>query len=419
MKKILFVAPHSFPIKSSESICNAKLAYSLACAGYKVDVYSCTDHSTYPSDAYLSALLSSPNNLTISSIVPDYNIQRNFPLRKLLRAGLFNLKVLLKTGYFYNGISIPYLILKKILEDISKRGSFDYDVVITRGFHTDLVGITLARRFGVKWIANWNDPYPSVKFPTPYGKGYNTKLPYFENRLYNDIQRFASVHTFPNSRLRDYMLKCFGNVEKKYTVIIPHMALRALYNNNCMSDGILRIIHCGDLRAPRSPRNFLKALSKYLEVNPEYSKVIDCSFIGKVDDDIPHLIRELGLSSSVNLNKGLNYRDALAAISKSNVSLIIEAECEEGIYLPTKVVDSIQCGIPIFAVSPTPGVLNDMIRSKQIGYFAENTSVDSIYEQISIIVKDYKHGNLPKVSPNQCHEFFDSDIVEQYRQLIN
>ena len=39
MKRILFIAPESFPVMSSESICNSKVAYVLASAGYKVDVY--------------------------------------------------------------------------------------------------------------------------------------------------------------------------------------------------------------------------------------------------------------------------------------------------------------------------------------------------------------------------------------------
>ena len=50
MKRILFIAPHAFPIKSSESICNSKVAQSLAEAGYKVDVFTCKDNSAYPSD---------------------------------------------------------------------------------------------------------------------------------------------------------------------------------------------------------------------------------------------------------------------------------------------------------------------------------------------------------------------------------
>lgn len=38
MKRILYIAPHSFPIKSSESICNSKVAYVLASMGYQIDV---------------------------------------------------------------------------------------------------------------------------------------------------------------------------------------------------------------------------------------------------------------------------------------------------------------------------------------------------------------------------------------------
>ena len=55
MKRILFIAPESFPVMSSESICNSKVAYVLASAGYKVDVYTCDDRDTYPEDNLIDA----------------------------------------------------------------------------------------------------------------------------------------------------------------------------------------------------------------------------------------------------------------------------------------------------------------------------------------------------------------------------
>ena len=65
MKRILFIAPESFPVMSSESICNSKVAYVLASAGYKVDVYTCDDRDTYPKDNLIDAYLRSHKNLRI------------------------------------------------------------------------------------------------------------------------------------------------------------------------------------------------------------------------------------------------------------------------------------------------------------------------------------------------------------------
>lgn len=57
MKRIVYIAPHSFPIKSSESICNSKVAYVLASMGYQIDVFACSDSSTYPKDSKIDQFL--------------------------------------------------------------------------------------------------------------------------------------------------------------------------------------------------------------------------------------------------------------------------------------------------------------------------------------------------------------------------
>ncbi len=419
MKKILFIAPHAFPIRSSESICNAKVAFALAEAGYDVDVYTCNYPSTYPPDMELNTKLTSLSNLKIRYIYPEYIIRRSDPKGKLLRSIAYNVKILLQTGYFYNGASIPYLIYKQILKDVERLGEFNYDVIMTRGYFTDIAGILLHKKFRTKWIANWNDPYPIQKFPPPYGTGPFTKLPFFENRIYTDLKKRADFHTFPNNRLRDYMLKCFGSVDINHTAVIPHMALSMLFSKKEAINTKLRLVHTGNLTAPRSPIRFLKALAKYIHDYPCNKEKIECILVGETEKTAREYINEYGLEDNVTILKGVNYNEALKYIRSSNVSLIIEAECEEGIYLPTKVVDSLQTGTPIFAISPDRGVLKDLLQSYKIGYFSPNNSEDKIYETLKKIFDDYTANKLPIISPQSCPIFFDESIIESYKAILD
>lgn len=420
MKHILFIAPHSYPIKSSESICNSKVAYTLAQAGFKVDVYTCDDTSTYPADVVLDKQLRDSKNLRITTVRPDYAILRRDPFWKILRSVLYNAKILLKTGYFYNGIATSYLILKQIRKDFKKGLLCDCDTVITRGYNTDLVGIYLSKKMGFKWIANWNDPFPMSKFPAPYGTGPDTRLPYFEQKVYNDIQKYATLHTFPNDRLRNYMLKCFKMVQHDKTDVIPHMALSLLTPSvrKDSSGNALRMVHCGNAKHPRSPELFLRALAS-VRKEKRYSQIpLECYFIGGVDTYVDRLIADLGLSDTVKLIPGMNYKDAISFIASCHVSLIIEAQCDEGIYLPTKVVDSFQVGVPILAISPTMGVLKDYTSSYNVGYCADNRSEESIKAQLCRIVDDFIKNSLPVVNKDACPVVFEDAILNIYKRII-
>lgn len=412
MKRILFIAPHSYPIKSSESICNSKVAYMLAESGYKVDVYTCSDSSTYPADIVLDSKLRDSENLSIYTVTPDYIILRKEPLARIVRAVAYNTKILLQTGYFYNGISTTYLILQAIKKRIKEEGGLHYDAVITRGYNTDIAGIYLSKKYGLKWIANWNDPFPMKRFPAPYGEGFDAKLPYFENKIYLDIQKYASIHTFPNPRLRDYMLKCFTNVGKDQTVVIPHMALSTLSCQTTKDNSVLKLVHCGNAKKPRNPELFIKALAKV-----DYTKT-HVYFVGGVDDAIKNLVNELGLTNNVTFINGMNYKDSTDFVSTCHISLIIEAQCDEGIYLPTKVVDSFQCGNPIFAISPECGVLKDMTSKYKVGYFANNESEDAIKNQLQQAISDFENNQLIEINKSIVPEVFEDEIINTYKQIL-
>lgn len=417
MKKILYIAPHSFPIRSSESICNAKVAFCLAEAGYQIDVYACADESTYPEDTELDHYLRSSPNLKITTVSPDYVLLRTLSPLRMLRALGFNLRILLSTGYFYNGISVPYLIYKKVEEDCG--GEFDYDYIMSRGYSTDLAAILLTKKYGVPWIANWNDPFPIAKFPPPYGQGSGTKLPFFENRVYLEIQKRATLHSFPNPRLRDYMLKCFTSVSSEHTVVIPHMALSKISPKSSVDRSKLKMVHCGNVKKPRNPRSFLLALSSIKEIIESKRINFECHFIGGVDNDIPAFIRDNKLESYVILHNNMTYKDSIDFISNCHVSLVVEAECDEGIYLPTKVVDSFQCGVPVFCVSPENGVLNDIVRRYPIGYFSTNSSITSIREALLRLIEDYQDDKIPRISKETVPSFFENAIIEQYKKICN
>lgn len=420
MKKILYIAPHSFPIKSSESICNSKVAHVLASCGYKIDVFACSDPSTYPEDSRIDSFLKDSPNMRIYTVRPSRNnFYSSASVITNLKCVPHNLKILFKTGYFYNGISTPFAILQAI-EELIKREGFHYDVIITRGFHTDIIGISLKKKYGVKWIANWNDPFPLKRFPAPYGQGYDAKLPYFENRVYEAIQQYADIHTFPSDRLRNYMLKCFKNVSKENTRVIHHMAhsgLTQFFTKPKSDDGILKLVSCGSVGKPRKPEVFLKALAEALECFRDVQ--VKCYFVGYYDENLKLLVDTLSLDNIVEFVPPKNYSDCMSFISQCGMSLIIETTCEEGIYLPTKVVDAVQCELPIFCVSPRVGTLRDIVSGLRIGYASDIDNLIDIKENIINMLRDYKDAKLPMSNKELAPVFFEDYIASQYQELID
>ena len=129
MKRILYIAPHSFPIKSSESICNSKVAYVLASMGYQIDVFACSDSSTYPKDSKIDQFLQEVPNMRIFTVRPSKkNFYRTASITSNLKCIRITSKDFLKQAFT---IMVSQLLLRfyKPLR-ISSRAKVDFIMML-------------------------------------------------------------------------------------------------------------------------------------------------------------------------------------------------------------------------------------------------------------------------------------------------
>lgn len=405
MKRILFLAPYSIPVNNPEAICNAKLLKVLSEAGYIIDVISKNNNRAYAGDADHKLFTAYLNSVKI------FNLDNKINLRTIVD----HLRVLLKTGYVYKGAHWAIYAIKEA-EKLLLR--YKYDCIMSRSPASELVALYLSRKYKIRWIANWNDPYPEKRMPAPYGNGADGKLNYFENRLLKAVAREADIHTFPCERLRKYMLSFMKETHYDRTLVIPHVCIDGLFDPlSAYHDDKLRIVHSGNVSFPRDPEPFFKGLRMFLNEHPNAS--IEVNFIGKQDSFFQQLIMSNQLESVVHIVSPLEYIDNLAFIQRNDVALLIEAPGEEGIYLPTKVGDYMQCGRDIFAVSPLLGTLHDLYEKGDVKYFASCSSPEEIKVQLKRIYVQYLNQNRKYKSEGGISiDYSDENVLSQYKQII-
>ncbi|ASK30379.1 hypothetical protein CEY12_09755 [Chryseobacterium sp. T16E-39] len=385
-KKILFIAPSSYPVNSPEAIVNIKLLELLSNNGYEIDLISKKiKWSNYPSTQSLEDL-----NVKINrNIVVE--VDNKFTLKTLLQ----HLYIYLLFGTVFKGAHWAYEVIFKNTSFFKDK---KYDYVITKDTPSFLIGYYLKKKYGLKWIATWNDPYPPLKYPVPYGSGLNAKMPFYNKNIIK-IMDFADKHIFPNERLRNYMLN-YLDPDKNKTIIIPHLAYEPS-NENKENKGKLRLIHSGNVRAPRDPKIVVRAFAKFIRENNADDVVLD--FIGIFENDLRELVGNVDPTNQISLLPPVEYKKSLELLKEYDVALIIEAPCEEGIFLPTKVGDYMSNNTPIFSISPSVGVLNDLYKNGDVQYFADITNEDEICMEFKKVYSDYKNGQLKNSSFNYTY----------------
>lgn len=395
-QKILFIAPESFPVNGPEAIVNIKLLKVLSDDGFEIDLISRSHQKAYyPANESLSDLgieIKSNKIITVSNTISLSVLFAHF-------------YTFCKFGVVFRGAHWALQVLRECEKQIKHE---KYDFIITKNAPSFLLGYYLKKKYKYKWIASWNDPYPGVKYPQPYGEGVNARLPWYSKKIIR-IMDSSDFHIFPNERLRKYMAQ-YLNFNENQSAIVPHISNK-LDNIRHVKNDKLKMIFSGNLKKPRNPISFILAFARLVK---EFSDVT-VDFVGVYDDGISEIIASSGLQDFVNLYPPLSYKESLAILPNYDVAMIMEADCEEGIFLPTKIGDFMQYEKIMFAISPEVGILNDLYAEGYVQYFSVN-KVESIYSVLKNIYYDFKSNNLPRSKYNE--DYHEQAVLNEYVEIF-
>ena len=396
-KHILVIAPASIPITGAEAICNVKLLRVLSENGYKIDLISKRMKYTHYPETNLAELGLNLNS--VNTIEVDNKISLKVIWQHLCCLFIF--------GTVFKGAHWAYCVLK-VAKELCKKNQ--YDAIITKNSPSELLGYYFKKKNGIKWIATWNDPYPTKKYPKPYGNGVNAKLFILERPLLKKMEE-ADYHIFPNQRIRDYMSN-YINIPAEKTRIIPHVVIPREHIDTPHEN--LKIVHLGNVLPPRDATPFLRALSEFIK-NKQDAK-IEIAFIGQTPQSIKDYIKTTHLEKYVKVFPPVKYEESQEILETYDLQLIVEAPCEEGIFLPTKVSDSMQLGKPIFTISPSVGVLNDLYKKGHISYFSSVKDEKDILATLEQVYNDFTNGKLKTFSLEKSYS--PQTIFQQYDEII-
>jgi glycosyltransferase involved in cell wall biosynthesis len=295
-----------------------------------------------------------------------------------------------------------------------------FDVVLSRAPNDagHLPALFLARTTGVPWIANWNDP-PHHLWPHPYDEKLSGLRRWVSARFVRQVFENARYVSFPSERLRRHVVQRTAVTDRARTVVIPHLGHDRPSLRRTAPGDVFQICHAGNLSPERCPRPFLRGLSMFLERERVRGRVV-FEVVGVYQPELEELARQYGLHDCLRVTGALPYAEALARLEQSDVLLVIEAPCEEGIFLPSKVADYACTGRPILAVSPARGTLQDLLSAYGGGICASNRSVEEVCRALTVLYRHWHEGSLSTSfrADHLGRVFSEERVLAQYGELF-
>jgi glycosyltransferase involved in cell wall biosynthesis len=246
------------------------------------------------------------------------------------------------------------------------------DLVITTAppHSTQLVGLKLKRRYGLRWIADWRDPWSGIHY-------YRLNPPQswslaIHKRLEAKVAEGADLNLVVSRSIAEQLPP--GRKEVVYNGFDADRMDRLrvdLKDSGLKGDGSFRIRFIGQLTAGQALDGMLDAVSQAMKDKSFRLEFIGTRLSGEqlalIDERLPVKAVQTGF---------LPHDEALKAMLTCDllVLLINYYEGAEGM-LTTKLFEYLGSGTPILALGPRGGEAEELITRYGAGAYFDNTEI--------------------------------------------
>jgi glycosyltransferase involved in cell wall biosynthesis len=264
------------------------------------------------------------------------------------------------------------------------------DTIITTGppHSMHLIGYELQQRTGVKWIADFRDPWTSIGYHKELrlGKRAQNKHKRLEQRVLTAADTIiVTSHTTK---------KEFQELTKKPITVITN-GYDDDYKGDATLDADFTMSHIGSLLSDRNPEVLWKTLAELIKEQPTFKEHFKLQLIGVVSQEITASLQEYGLTDYVTLYGYLTHAEAVQYQRRSQVLVLLEINSVEtkGI-IPGKLFEYMAARRPIIGIGPKDWEVNNIVRKTETGVVFNYDDHSKLKSELLRIFKEYREGKV-------------------------
>ncbi|WP_308993564.1 glycosyl transferase family 1 [Mariniflexile litorale] len=297
-----------------------------------------------------------------------------------------------------------------LLEYISKE---NIGTIITTGppHSLHLIGLQLKEQLGVKWIADFRDPWTTI--------GYHKQLRLTASSKAKHKTLEKQVLTTANQ-----IIVTSFTTKKEFQQITnqPIEVITNGYDNESVvgfeMDSKFTLAHIGSLLSKRNPEVLWRVLSDLISENISFSKDFQLNFTGFVSDDVLHSIEKYDLGNYVNNIGYVSHKEAIVFQKKSQILLLIEIDSDDTkCIIPGKLFEYMVSYRPIIALGPKESDVKKIIKETNTGNYFNYGDYDLLKSTILEHHKAYKNNSL-QVHPIGLQKYSRKSLTEVLSKLL-
>jgi hypothetical protein len=268
------------------------------------------------------------------------------------------------------------------------------DVIVTTGppHSMHLIGLGLKKKFGVKWVADFRDPWTKIDF-------YNElKLSSWANKKHHRLEQKVVNNA-------DGIIAIGEGVFKNLPPIPSSTKKCTIPNGFDEEDFVGKerrkhehfvISHFGSINKTRNPEGIWNALTKINAERPEIGKQIKVKLYGKVDFQVGQGIVSLIDNGQVEIIDYLPHDKMIDELLYSDLLLLMINRVDNADRITTgKIFEYIGSGQDIIGLGPVKGDAASILEKSDAGKMYDWDDVDGIKGHILQSIKNSKALSSP------------------------
>ncbi|WP_055444970.1 glycosyltransferase family 4 protein [Lacinutrix himadriensis] len=267
---------------------------------------------------------------------------------------------------------------------------YKIDTIITTGppHSLHLIGMQLKERLGVKWLADFRDPWTTIGYHkelklTKIAKQKHIAL---ERKV---LQNADQIIVTSNVTKKEFQQK----TEQPIAVITNGYDVEK--TEVITLDKKFTLAHIGSLLAKRNPEVLWQVLKELIVENEAFKKYFQLKLVGAVSENVLKNMDDYGLSEYLDKVGYVSHNKAISIQKESQLLLLIEINSEETkCIIPGKLFEYMVSKRPIIALGPKGSDVEKIIAETNTGNYFSYSDYDNLKSVILTHFKAFQENTL-------------------------
>lgn len=266
----------------------------------------------------------------------------------------------------------------------------DIDVVITTGppHSLHIIGAELKKRTGVKWLADFRDPWTNIDYFHSLPLTQKAKEKHYQ--METMVLEQADVVTVVGKSMKEEFSDRNDHVH-----VLTNGFDETSQTEEVYLDKKFSICHIGMMNADRNPLILWQALQELTEESADFKKDLVVKLIGKCDQEVYQSVSDFGLTNHVSFVAYVPHKDVLRFQRSAQVLLLAVNNVPSSKSLITgKIFEYLQSQRPVIGIGPVDGDLAAILNETGAGQVVDFEDLFSLKQLISKYYSLYRSGKL-------------------------